>query len=102
VVYDDAAASTLAFVRYADGARPVLVASNFTPAVWTAYRFGVPEEGTWEAILNSDAADYGGSGLVSVTAADTEAVPAHGFESSIVIDVPALATVVLAPKKKGA
>ncbi len=102
VVADDTAASTLAFIRSAADARPVLVVSNFTPTVWTAYRFGVPGGGTWKVLLNSDASDYGGSGMIDVVAADTEDVHAHGFDKSIVIDVPPLATLVLAPAEKGA
>src|SRR5690606_34728053 len=55
LVVDDAAASTIAFARHAEGARSVVVVSNFTPEVWTDYRLGVPHAGHWEELLNSDA-----------------------------------------------
>ena len=97
VTADDAAASTIAFVRYADGARPVLAVSNFTPQVWHGYRLGVPEPGQWSELLNSDATTYGGSGVGNLGGVAAEPVAAHGFDHSVVIEVPPLATVVLAP-----
>jgi 1,4-alpha-glucan branching enzyme len=98
VVADDAAASTIAFVRYADGERPVLVVSNFTPEVWRGYRFGVPEGGHWEELLNGDAEDYGGSGVGNLGGVDAEHIESNGYDWSIVIEVPPLATVVFAPQ----
>jgi 1,4-alpha-glucan branching enzyme len=94
---DDASASTLAFLRLADDARPVLVVSNFTPEVWTGYRLGVPEGGFWEEILNGDAAEYGGSGVGNLGGVDAEQIAAHGYQWSVAVNVPPLATLVLAP-----
>ncbi len=94
---DDAAASTLAFVRHANGARPILVVTNFTPQVWTPYRIGVPTSGVWEEILNTDAEVYGGSGVGNLGHVASEEVGAHGYEASITVNVPPLATLVMAP-----
>ena len=94
---DDASGSTLAFLRLADGARPVLVVTNFTPEVWTGYRFGVPEGGYWEEVLNGDATEYGGSGVGNLGGVDAEEIAAHGYEWSVAVNVPPLATLVLAP-----
>ena len=33
-----------------------------TPALRTGYRLPLPHDGAWREVLNSDAADYGGSG----------------------------------------
>ncbi len=93
---DDAAAATIAFARSADGARTVVVVSNFTPEVWGSYRLGVPHAGHWEELLNSDAAHYGGSGVGNLGGVETEPVAAHGQEQSIAIGVPPLATVIFA------
>ncbi len=46
----------------ARGGTMVLVICNFTPVVRSHYRVGVPRGGAWRECLNSDAADYGGSG----------------------------------------
>ena len=40
----------------------LLFVCNFTPVVRQNYRVGVPLEGYWKEILNSDAPFYGGSG----------------------------------------
>ncbi len=40
----------------------LLFVGNFTPVVRHNYRVGVPVEGFWKEILNSDAPIYGGSG----------------------------------------
>ncbi len=97
VVVDDAAASTIAFLRCADDARPVLVISNFTPEVWTGYRFGVPQGGRWEELLNSDALAYGGSGVGNLGAVVAEDIACHDQAWSVSVVVPPLATVMFAP-----
>ena len=40
----------------------ITVAHNFTPTVRPHYRIGVPTEGNYAAVLNSDEAKYGGTG----------------------------------------
>lgn len=60
----DAASSVLSFVRRGnDWQDDILVVCNFTPAVRQGYRVGVPHEGYWQELLNSDAQCYGGSGV---------------------------------------
>jgi 1,4-alpha-glucan branching enzyme len=58
------------------------------------YRIGVPVEGRWEVVLNTDAALYGGSNL-GQSEAWTERAPAHGKAFSILVVLPPLATVFL-------
>ncbi|HEX9452819.1 MAG TPA: 1,4-alpha-glucan branching protein GlgB, partial [Candidatus Binatia bacterium] len=41
----------------------VLAVCNFTPVVRTNYRVGAPCGGIWRELLNSDAKEYGGSGV---------------------------------------
>ncbi len=100
VTPDDAAASTVAFVRYAVGARPVLAVGNFTPEVWRAYKVGVPEGGRWRTLLNSDAIDYAGSGVGPPPEVTAEQSPAHGYDHSIVIDIPPLGAVMMVPERE--
>ena len=97
---DNVDESTVSFVRYADNARPVLVVSNFTPQVWSARRLGVPEMGVWTELLNSDAEIYGGSGVGNLGAVEAEATPCHGYDQSITVNVPPLATVVFVPQRE--
>ena len=93
----DNANSVFAWVRFGgDGALPVAVVANFTPAPHDAYRIGLPRTGAWRAILNTDATKYGGSGR-DVGTIVAHATPLHGFDASATIALPPLATVWLAP-----
>src|ERR1700751_2131417 len=75
---DDADVSVISFLRWGNSADPVLVACNFTPVPRAPYRIGVPHAGRWRERLNSDAADYGGSGQGNLGAVDSEPIGAHG------------------------
>lgn len=73
LVVDDAQASVFAWLRKAPGEKPVAVICNMTPQVHGHYRLPLPHDGEWREVLNSDAQDYGGSGignLGQVTATD--------------------------------
>jgi 1,4-alpha-glucan branching enzyme len=63
LVVDDNDRSVFAFLRKAPNANPVAVVSNFTPVVHHGYALPLPRKGEWREIFNSDAADYGGSGV---------------------------------------
>ena len=54
--------SVISFLRRSAAGELALVACNFTPVPRETYRIGVPRGGRWRERLNSDAADYGGSG----------------------------------------
>jgi 1,4-alpha-glucan branching enzyme len=69
----------------------VIVACNFTPVLRHNYRVGVPKEGLWREILNSDAEIYGGSGQGNQGMAVSCIVAAHGRPFSIAITLPPLA-----------
>jgi 1,4-alpha-glucan branching enzyme len=73
----------------------VLVVCNFTPVPRESYRVGVPIEGYWRELLNSDAEQYGGTGWGNLGGKQTEAVPAHGRPFSLNLTLPPLAAVFL-------
>jgi len=86
--------SILTFIR--KGSSPdeiVLVGCNFTPIPREAYRVGVPKNGYWKEICNSDAAEYGGSGIGNAGGVASESVPWHGRDNSVLITLPPLAIV---------
>ena len=70
--------------------RQVLVVLNLTPVPRMNYRLGVGRNGFWKEILNSDATDYGGSGLGNLGGVSTDAHRFHGLEYSIRITLPLL------------
>jgi 1,4-alpha-glucan branching enzyme len=95
---DDADTSVLTFLRISSSGAPVLVACNFTPVPRENYRIGVPRGGRWRELLNSDAADYGGSGLGNFGAVEARAHSAHGRPYSVSVRLPPLAVLMLTPE----
>ena len=91
----DAEQGVLAFLRRSRSGPPVLVAFNFTPVPRLNYRLGVPEEGVWRELLNSDSRDYGGAGLGNCGASAAEPLPSHGRPWSLRLTLPPLAAVFL-------
>lgn len=90
---DDRANSVLAFIRKAPGREPIVVVCNFTPVGFHHYRIGVPNEGKYLELLNSDAEIYGGSGQGNLGAVDSQPVPCHGHFHSLDLTVPPLGVV---------
>ena len=96
VVGDDREQSVFAYLRLSGGnGAPLLAVSNFTPVPRHGYRLGVPEPGQWRALLNTDAACYGGSDFASSGDVTAEPAPLHDQPASLALDVPPLATLVL-------
>jgi 1,4-alpha-glucan branching enzyme len=107
---NDAPNSVIAFVRFPSFVSPkgrriitnkgvhVVAVCNFTPIPRHGYRIGVPRRCAYLERLNTDAAEYGGSGLGNLGRVEVEAVPAHGFAQSVVLTLPPLATLWLVPE----
>jgi len=97
--WQDADSSVLSWLRRsADGAFVVCI-SNFTPLVRSGYRIGVPQDGSYTELLNTDSVKYGGSGVGVHGEIHTENVAAHGRQHSLQIDLPPLATLMLEIKR---
>ncbi len=90
----DAEKNVLSFVRKGRSADEEIAAvCNFSPVPRGSYRIGVPRKGFWKEILNTDAAQYGGSGKGNFGGVNTVPIPLHGRNYSITIDLPPLAAV---------
>ena len=86
--------SIIAFLRR--GADPkdfLLFCCNFTPVTRQGYEFGVPEEGFYEEILNTDSEVFGGSNIGNGGLVSSRPVPKHSREHSIAVTLPPLAVV---------
>ena len=89
--------SVVSFLRRGKRAEDfIIVVCNFTPVVRHGYRVGVPAEGRYEEVLNTDDPSYGGSGVMN-GGLDAETMPAHGRQYSLSLDLAPLATMVLKP-----
>ena len=86
--------SVLSFLRWGKSPEDVvLVVCNFTPIVRSAYRLGVPYDGFWYEILNSDATVYGGSEQGNLGGKDAARIPSHGHPYALDLTLPPLAVV---------
>ncbi len=86
----DADNSILAYIRKSKEGEFVVVALNFTPVPRENYRIGVPKEGFYEEIFNSDSSIYGGSNIGNMGGKMADRVPFHGRPYSIEINLPPL------------
>jgi len=94
----DADQSVVAFVRRGRDPRDVvLVACNFTPVPRHGYRVGVPAEGFYRELLNTDAAWYGGSNVGNGGGVRAEPWPWGGQPWSVSLTLPPLGVVILKP-----
>jgi 1,4-alpha-glucan branching enzyme len=90
----DADSSVISLLRKTrDGGRFVLAACNFTPVPRYGYRIGIPCGGVWREALNSDASDYGGSGIGNVGGFSADEIPYHGRSHSLNLTLPPLSIV---------
>jgi 1,4-alpha-glucan branching enzyme len=99
----DSQRSIISFLRRGrDPNNQLLFVCNFTPVVRQNYRIGVPCDGYWKEILNSDAALYGGSGQGNLGGLAAVPLPIHGRLFSLNMTLPPLGIVVFRPESSGA
>ena len=76
--------SIYSFIRRGNAKEDTLVILvNFTPNTYEDFRVGVPFEGEYEEILNSDDLKYGGSGVTNVGVKRSDKIEYNGREDSI-------------------
>ena len=83
---------TLAYQR-SNGPDQLVVVLNLTPVPRSDRRVGVPHEGWWLELLNSDALGYGGSGWGNMGSVEAAPVPWDGYPFSVVLTLPPLSIV---------
>ena len=98
VVETDFENSVFAFRRRARADEPgLLIVANMTPMPRHNYIVGVERPGLWREALNTDAAEYGGSGVGNFGAVATRYDAAHGRAQSLALTLPPLGLLVFAP-----
>jgi 1,4-alpha-glucan branching enzyme len=89
---DDSDSSVISLVRKGKSTSAIILAiCNFTPVPRTNYGVGVPRGGYWREMLNSDGAEYGGSGMGNAGGQHTDPTPLHGRPHSLRLILPPLA-----------
>ena len=90
---NDAAGNVFSWLRYDGEGGIVACIANMAPVVRDDYRVGLPAEGHWAEILNTDAMEYGGSGVGNLGGVMAHDAPWHGRPASARMVLPPLATV---------
>lgn len=98
---DNAHQSVFSFIR--KGMKPedyLIIVCNFTPEAYSGYRIGVPKPESYREILNSDAPEFGGSGVVNKKVIKAEETEFHGRTWSVVMNIPPFGISILRPVRK--
>jgi 1,4-alpha-glucan branching enzyme len=94
VDFRDVESSVIAFIRRAQDPQDFLLfCCNFTPVVREKYEFGVPEEGFYEEVLNTDSEAFGGSNVGNGGMVSSRPIPRHDRKHSIAVTLPPSAVV---------
>ena len=93
---DDYRQSIIVFRRINECGDEVIVVCNFVPVGRSTYSFGVPYAGSYTEVFNSSSTD--GAPYLNGTV-KSEAVPMHGYEQSISIEIPAFSVMYFTLKK---
>ncbi|OFW20818.1 MAG: 1,4-alpha-glucan branching enzyme [Acidobacteria bacterium RIFCSPLOWO2_02_FULL_65_29] len=92
----DSENSVISFLRAGRGGRePVALVFNFTPVARHDYRIGVPDEGFYAELLNSDSELFGGANVGNGGGVPSDLVASHGFDHSIRLTLPPLGCLML-------
>ncbi len=93
---NNAEENVLSFLRLGASPEDAIVAiCNFSGTPRYYHRVGVPEQGQWKEIFNSDATRYGGSGICNRKPIVTRPIPLHGHYHSLTLTLPPLGGILL-------
>lgn len=90
--------NVVAFLRWGADRDPVAAIVNFSGRPLEGYRMGLPFAGEWEEVVNSDAVEFGGSGVGNLGIVHATDEPWGGRPASATITIPPLAGLLLKPK----
>lgn len=87
----DAEHNVVSFLRWDNHGNPIAVLMNFSGNPVGPYRVGLPFAGVWDEIVNTDATEYGGSGVGNFGEVHGSDVPWAGRPASAELTLPPLA-----------
>ena len=95
--------NVISFLRYdGEGRCGICCVANFSPMPRDNFRVGLPHDGFWKEILNTDAETYGGTNTGNMGGVTAEADGWHGQPFSAVMTLPPLGVLWFAPGEPGA
>ena len=108
VALDDYQKSVIAFRRIAEDGSEILCVCNFQPVTREKYRVGVPVYGVYKEVFNSEAEEWGGTGIGNPGEIKAKNEKEHELDYHILLTLPPLGVCYYklekelpAPKKRG-
>jgi 1,4-alpha-glucan branching enzyme len=89
--FHDEGNSIVSFLRRGKSGAPLIWVFNFTPVIQWGYRVGVPEQGFYRELLNTDSSLYGGSNVGNLGGVQADMTPKSGRPFSLNLTLPPLA-----------
>ncbi len=100
LIGDDSENNVFAWLRWGNDGQVVACVTNFSPVPRDSHRIPLPFAGNWKEVLNTDASEFGGSGLGNLGQIVADEVEMHGRPASANVVIPPLATVWFVPENQ--
>ncbi len=91
--------NVVAFVRWSRSGEPLVGIFNFGGNPVGPYRVGLPFGGTWDEIINTDAHEFGGSGVGNYGSLQASDESFQGRPASVELTIPPLGGLWLKPRR---
>ncbi len=96
---NDASGNTFSWLRRGQGGELLVCIVNFSAVPHIGYRIGLPTDGAWREVVNTDAFEYGGSGVGNMGRIHADEMQWHGRPFSAEVSVPPLGAVWFVPEQ---
>ncbi|WP_427004720.1 1,4-alpha-glucan branching enzyme [Pseudarthrobacter sp. H2] len=93
----DSDRNVLTFIRRDAAGNPLVCAVNFSGGPHPDYLLGVPSAGGWQEVLNTDAAGYGGSGVLNAGTLTASDGGLDGQPATLTVTLPPLGAAYFKP-----
>jgi 1,4-alpha-glucan branching enzyme len=94
---DDGDHNVVSFIRWSTDGTPLVCVVNFAGNPHLDYTLGMPSAGAWREVVNTDATEYGGSGVTNGGLIMAEAREWDGKPASATLTLPPLGAIYLEP-----
>ncbi len=95
VFHSNNSADVLAMERWILGGDSFVIVANFSNDDQLGYRLGLPREGQWDVVLNTQDSIYSGSGVGTSGSIASEAIANGPHAQSAELDIPAMGVLIL-------
>jgi len=92
IILHGSADNVFAWARIDHSGRALVSVTNLSPVVRHSYGVGVPQAGQWREVLNTDAEEFGGSGILNSGPLTAHAHEASDKPGHLEVTLPPLAT----------